>query len=728
MNHRVILRLLVKLILIASLLFAFLPAGASLAGDETPTPAADSGQVDEPSTAQPTPLPSEAQPTEAADSGQVDEPSTTQPTPLPSEAQPTEAAPLPASEQPAAPLSAEQVGKVVSEGGYDGLLATAQGSGTVRLIVGVNQPFIPLGGLSSTQASEQQASISAAQESLLSDLNAYKLSNVSKFSYIPYVSLSVDPAALKVLLASPQVTSVEEDRPVPATLDLNWNVSRIGSPSAWGRGYTGSGWTVAILDTGVQKTHPFLSGKVVSEACYSSTGSGSGYTYSSLCPSGASSSTAANSALPYGTGVCPSGDCDHGTHVAGITAGHLSTNTLNGVAKSANILAVQVFSRFDNYSGCGGSPCALTWTSDWIKGLERVYALRSIYKIASVNMSFGGGGYTTTCDSASPSAKTAIDNLRSANIASVIASGNSWYYDSIGFPACISTAISVGATTDTDEVAYYSNSASFLSLLAPGSSIYSSIPYSSYATWDGTSMATPHVAGAWAILKQRKPTASVAQILAALQYGGKAITDARNNITKKRINVNNALNYFYPPDFNSQFNGTMTGWNKVSTVGWSVNNSTLYSLDLGRNRYASIVYSPYSYSNLDYRVRLLRTGCETCATSVYVRGTGVSAFGNWTNGYQFSITRSGKYLVALNSIARLVPIKNWTASSAIVKGSAWNVLRVVAIGSSLKFYINGILVWSGTNSAFSSGKVGIGLSTDGNANRLYVDYATLTVP
>ena len=180
--------------------------------------------------------------------------------------------------------------------------------------------------------------------------------------------------------------------------------------------------------------------------------------------------------------------------------------------------------------------------------------------------------------------------------------------------------------------------------------------------------------------------------------------------------------------FSSQFNGSMADWNKVSGVGWKVNNSTLFSLDLGRNKYASIMYSPSSFSKLDYRVRLMRSGCETCATSIYVRGTGVSAFGNWTNGYQFSITRSGKYLVALNSIARLVPIKNWTASPAIVKGSGWNVLRVVAIGSSLKFYINGTLVWSGTNSAFSNGKVGIGLNSDGSANRLYVDYATLTLP
>jgi hypothetical protein len=185
-----------------------------------------------------------------------------------------------------------------------------------------------------------------------------------------------------------------------------------------------------------------------------------------------------------------------------------------------------------------------------------------------------------------------------------------------------------------------------------------------------------------------------------------------------------------PSGFVSQFQGSMAGWNKVSAIGWKVNNNYLYSLDLGRNTYVSAFYSPLSFSRLDYSVRLMRTGCNGCATSIYVRGTGVSAFGNWTQGYQFSITRSGNYLVAKNVFAKLVPIQNWKASPYIVKNSGWNVLRVVASDTSLQFYINGHLVWSGTNSAFSSGKVGFGISSNstGGVNRLYIDYATLTMP
>ena len=205
-----------------------------------------------------------------------------------------------------------------------------------------------------------------------------------------------------------------------------------------------------------------------------------------------------------------------------------------------------------------------------------------------------------------------------------------------------------------------------------------------------------------------------------------AVTISSSNVANQDFSASKSVT----PGINSHFQGSMAGWNKVSAVGWKVNNNYLYSLDLGRNKYASALYSPLSFSNLDYSVRLMRTGCDGCATSIYVRGTGVSAFGNWTQGYQFSITRSGKYLVAKNVFAKLVPIQNWKASPYIVKNSGWNVLRVVASDTSLQFYINGHLVWSGTNSAFSSGKVGFGISSNstGGVNRLYIDYATLTMP
>ncbi len=419
------------------------------------------------------------------------------------------------------------------------LVAKAQAQGTVPVIVGVRVPFQPEGKLASPAAVQsQRAAISTAQDALLARLAVYNPQSVRKFAYIPYMAMWVNAEALTFLAHAREVTSIEED--VVDSLLLAESVPLIGAPTVWSSGYTGAGQVVAVLDTGVDKNHPFLAGKVVSEACYSNGGGGG----TSVCPGGV------NSTAP-GSGVNCSmtlTGCDHGTHVAGIAAGKDNGSIgFSGVAKDANIIAIQVFTQFGTVVS--------SYASDQLLGLQRVQELSSSFAIAAVNMSLGGGRYydQATCDSANASRKAAIDNLRSLNIATVIASGNNGYTDSMSAPGCISTAVSVGATGDgsggttTDAVMSYSNSASFLNLLAPGSKIYSSTPGNTWGNWDGTSMATPHVAGAWALLKSKVPTATVNQVLSALTSTGLPVTDTRNGITKPRIRVNLAANALGPP-------------------------------------------------------------------------------------------------------------------------------------------------------------------------------------
>ena len=216
---------------------------------------------------------------------------------------------------------------------------------------------------------------------------------------------------------------------------------------------------------------------------------------------------------------CNASGCEHGTHVAGIAAGRGAD--FSGMAPDADIIAVQVFSRFTG-AACGGqAACVASFTSDQIRALDFVQQLAATRAVAAVNMSLGGGRSTTACDT--DITKPVIDQLRAAGVATVIASGNDGFRDSVSFPGCISSAVTVGATTKQDTLADFSNCGPQVDLHAPGVGINSSIPGGRFAAFSGTSMATPHVAGAFAALRSRGPAVSIDQIETALKQSGGAV-------------------------------------------------------------------------------------------------------------------------------------------------------------------------------------------------------------
>jgi glucose/arabinose dehydrogenase/subtilisin family serine protease len=413
--------------------------------------------------------------------------------------------------------------------------------GRVRIIAEIRLPggpHVPEGLLQASALSVQRSDIAGAQRQILARLAGRTHRVLHQFSTVPLVALEIGPDALAELEASSfWVKRVVEDRLNAPSLPQS--VPLVGADQAWSRGFDGTGMVVAIVDTGVESSHPFLAGKVVEEACYSSTVSGHSTT---VCPNGQSQQTG-----PGAGASCPLSLCWHGTHVAGIAAGNGAGAgvAFSGVAKGAQIMAVQVFSRFNNSLDCGASaPCVLAWTSDIIAGLERVYALRGARSFASANLSLGGSSFTAPCDS--DPVKPIIDNLRSVGIATVVAAGNDGFTNALNSPGCISSAISVGATTKADVVASFSNTASFMSVFAPGVSINSSVTGGGFGFFSGTSMATPHVTGAWAVLKQAAPSASVDQILSALQTAGVPLTDADSGVTKPRIRIDQALSILVP--------------------------------------------------------------------------------------------------------------------------------------------------------------------------------------
>jgi subtilisin len=425
------------------------------------------------------------------------------------------------------------------------LRARGRQSGRVRVIVELTRSAgIPEANLPTAESiRDQRRAIASSADELLAKLPQGSYRILHRFSTIPYVALEVTPAGLDALEALGADVRVLEDKIVHPT--LGDSVPLIGGDLAWAAGYDGSGTTIAVLDTGVDSTHPFLAGKVAEEACYSSTVANTSET---VCPNGLDEQIGPGSAVP-----CTLDGCFHGTHVAGIAAGNdPTTSQPPGVAKGAQLMAVQVFSEIIDPNSCGGAttPCAGAFTSDIIAGLERVYTVALAGRnIVSVNMSLGGDLFSAPCDT--EPYKPMIDNLRAIGIPSVVAAGNTGWAGGLTTPACISTAVSVGSTTKTDTVSWFSNDAPFMSLFAPGESITSSVPGGGYQAESGTSMAAPHVAGSWAILKQAVPSASVTTLLTALQNTGLPITDDRYAFlgmteTIPRVRVFEALRTLVP--------------------------------------------------------------------------------------------------------------------------------------------------------------------------------------
>jgi len=429
---------------------------------------------------------------------------------------------------------------------FSDLIERASGEVAVSCLVRLRLPWRAEGDLNGAggpiQIEAQRAMITRVRESLLAQLmetaGRIATDSVREFRYIPFLGLRVNRSGLEALRDSRFVLDIQED--AVSFPSVAGSAPLIGADRAWESGLTGKGQTIAILDTGIDKSHPFLADKVVAEACFSSNNPALGT--SSLCPGGQKSGVERNSGMPCEVEYA---GCDHGTHVAGIAAG--SVSQLSGVAKGAQLISVQVFSLLESEYGCGEgeSPCLVSFASDQLAGLEFVYEQRLKQPIAAVNLSFGSGKYAGACDDAEPAYKAAVDLLRSVNIATIAAAGNGGYADGLTAPACVSSAISVGAirgaTEESAQIASFSNSSPQLKLLAPGDSIISSVTGGSYALGSGTSVAAPHVAGAWAIAREKSDTSSVSSILQALVSTGTPVADSRNEVTRPLINIGRAL-------------------------------------------------------------------------------------------------------------------------------------------------------------------------------------------
>lgn len=439
------------------------------------------------------------------------------------------------------------ISRIVAQGDADDM---------IPVIVSLQPPVLPRTVLTSPFDLQQRATaIRAIQRDFISRHVMRVTPTERQPQLFAMMFMTMRRADVAAFATDTAVTGVMQDYLSQPTMDVSSVL--IGSYSANLSGYDGTGTSVAVLDTGVQSNHQFLSGKVVAEACFSNVyGAGSEwYNGASLCPSGTNTTLSTSNDVGSATPCVFHSSCDHGTHVAGTVAGkevNFGSYSLRGVAPGAKIIGIQVFSHINNNGGSLSS-----WSADQISAMEWLIANRNTPNwgvLASLNMSLGGGQYFATCDF--QPILTPINSLRTLGIATVIASGNDGYLDSISSPGCISTAITVGSSTTNsavgysgvtvaDEISPYSNAPAgdnnvangtgdrLLDLLAPGMYIYSSNSSTSstivYGYKSGTSMAAPHVAGAWAVMKQAAANASVSQVLGWLYGSGVTLSDLRPN-------------------------------------------------------------------------------------------------------------------------------------------------------------------------------------------------------
>jgi hypothetical protein len=181
------------------------------------------------------------------------------------------------------------------------------------------------------------------------------------------------------------------------------------------------------------------------------------------------------------------------------------------------------------------------------------------------------------------------------------------------------------------------------------------------------------------------------------------------------------------PSFFSQFNTDMNGW-KVVGGKWAILGGKVLKTRGAQSVMASVFYQDANFENLRYQVKMKRAGsdCSDCINGIYIRGQ-VTPFSYsnqmWGKGYLFTYANNG-YFSVLEYDSGQSTLQGATYSAAI-NTYGWNTLRVDAIGSSLKFYINNTLVWSGTDSTHTIGKVGIAMyQTSYPGDILYVDWAS----
>lgn len=367
-----------------------------------------------------------------------------------------------------------------------------------------------------TGLAERAARYAGLARSLHAALERPDLVPLRDYRHLPLTAQRVrSEAALHALAGQPGVIAVHADRLYQHTLAQS--VPLTAAPQVHAAALQGQGSTVAVIDDGINLTHSAFGG----------------------CTA-VGTPAACRIAAVESFVTTPSSSNAHGSNVSAIVL---------GMAPQARIASLGVFGT------SGASTTSVLAAIDW--AIEH----RTSLDIVALNMSLGDGThYTSACSSAASNPfVTPVANARNAGISVVAATGNNAYSSGsfvagISRPACTPGVVSVGAVYDSamggltwfsgqaaqctdastaaDRVACFSSSAGFMRLLAPGA-----IVTAAGSSYGGTSQASPHVAGALAVLRAAYPAESLATAEDRLVSQGTPVTDARNGLTHPRLNL-----------------------------------------------------------------------------------------------------------------------------------------------------------------------------------------------
>ncbi|MDD1668197.1 MAG: S8 family serine peptidase, partial [Methanomicrobiales archaeon] len=313
-----------------------------------------------------------------------------------------------------------------------------------------------------------------------------------------------------------------------------WGIKKISAPWAWDSTKGSPNYVVAVVDTGIDYTHPDLAANVWTAKNIFSVTVSNGLTGTTItCPAGSHGFNAITNSCD------PRDDNNHGTHVSG-TIGAVGNNDLGvvGVNWNTQIMAL----KFLNSQGSG-------YLSDAVEAIDFGVKLKQLYQTTNgadganvrvLSNSWGGGGYS----------QTLFNEIILANqkdILFVAAAGNDGRNNDLtaSYPSgyAVDNVVAVAATDSSDTLASWSNyGKTTVDLAAPGVGILSTIRSNSYASYSGTSMATPHVSGAAALVLAGCPPMNTAQLKGYILSSVDTLSSLNGKVfTGGRLNVDRAI-------------------------------------------------------------------------------------------------------------------------------------------------------------------------------------------